>query len=128
MVHSNNKIGDGPDLWVLMADGLPGVEVASNLMKSAARYGGFRRQEACAPAPTAYHTAMYYHDLIAGVSVITLNVVAEATGINRMTLSKIANHPGSTTVSDHLDKLCRYFNCQVGDLAVYVPDEKPTKN
>ena len=60
--------------------------------------------------------------------VITLKEVAEATGINRMTLSKIANHPGSTTVSDHLDKLCRYFNCQVGDLAVYVPDEKPTKN
>ncbi|NJA89816.1 helix-turn-helix transcriptional regulator [Rhodocyclus tenuis] len=58
--------------------------------------------------------------------VITLVEVAGATGINRMTLSKIANHPGATTVSDNLDKLCKYFGCQVGDLAIYIPDDQPT--
>ena len=57
--------------------------------------------------------------------VITLVEVANATGINRMTLSKIANHPGATTVSDTLDKLCKYFGCQVGDLAIYIPDTEP---
>lgn len=57
--------------------------------------------------------------------VITLVEVANATGINRMTLSKIANHPGATTVSDNLDKLCKYFGCQVGDLAIYIPDVEP---
>jgi putative transcriptional regulator len=55
--------------------------------------------------------------------VITLKEVAAATGINRMTLSKIANHPGATTVSDNLDKLCRYFGCVISELLVYVPDE-----
>lgn len=55
--------------------------------------------------------------------VIPLTEVAKDTGINRMTLSKIANHPGATTVTDNLDKLCRYFGCGLGDLAEYVNDE-----
>jgi putative transcriptional regulator len=54
--------------------------------------------------------------------VITLKEIAAETGINRMTLSKIANHPGATTVSDNLDKLCGYFDCQISDLMVYVQD------
>lgn len=54
--------------------------------------------------------------------VITLLEVARDTGMNRMTLSKLANHPGATTVSDNLDKLCSYFDCQIGDLVVYIPD------
>jgi DNA-binding Xre family transcriptional regulator len=56
--------------------------------------------------------------------VITLKEVAAETGINRMTLSKIANHPGASTVSDNLDKLCGYFGCQVSDLMVYVQDDR----
>jgi putative transcriptional regulator len=54
--------------------------------------------------------------------VITLLEVARETNINRMTLSKLANHPGATTVSDNLDKLCCYFDCQISDLVLYVPD------
>ncbi len=54
--------------------------------------------------------------------VITITEVANATGINRMTLSKIANHPGYSTVTDNLDKLCCYFNCQLGQLAEHVAD------
>jgi putative transcriptional regulator len=41
--------------------------------------------------------------------VITMTEVAAQTGINRMTLSKIANHPGYSTVTDNLDRLCDYF-------------------
>lgn len=52
---------------------------------------------------------------------ITLLEVAEATGINRMTLSRMINHKGYSTVTDNLDKLCDYFGCSVGDLAVHIP-------
>ena len=45
--------------------------------------------------------------------------VAAQTGINRMTLSKIANHPGYSTVTDNLDRLCDYFGCRLEHL----PDE-----
>ncbi|GAB3727117.1 hypothetical protein GCM10028862_03290 [Luteimonas pelagia] len=54
--------------------------------------------------------------------VITLAEVAEATGIHRVTLSKIANNRGYHTGTEILDRLCKYFECQVGDLAIYVED------
>jgi len=57
---------------------------------------------------------------------ITLLEVASATGINRMTLSRMINQKGYSTVTDNLDKLCAYFGCAVGDLAERVentPDE-----
>lgn len=54
--------------------------------------------------------------------VITITEVAKATGINRMTLSKIANHPGYSTVTDNLDQLCNYFECGLDKLAEYVPE------
>ena len=53
---------------------------------------------------------------------VTIKDVAEATGINRMTLSKIANHKGYSTVTDNLDKLCAYFECEISDLVEYVDD------
>jgi putative transcriptional regulator len=53
---------------------------------------------------------------------ITMIEVAAATGINRMTLSRMLNQKGYSTVTDNLDRLCEYFGCQVSDLAVYVPN------
>lgn len=53
--------------------------------------------------------------------VITMTEVAAKTGINRMTLSKIANHPGYSTVTDNLDRLCNYFNCRIEQLAEHLP-------
>ena len=47
---------------------------------------------------------------------ITLKEIAAETGINRMTLSKIVNHKGYSTVTDNIDKLCSYFDCDVEDL------------
>ena len=52
---------------------------------------------------------------------VTLLEVAEATGIGRITLSRMLNR-GSTVRSDTLDKLCAYFDCSIDQLVEYVPD------
>jgi putative transcriptional regulator len=54
---------------------------------------------------------------------ITVLEVADATGISRMTLSKMINHHGANLMVEHLDKLCDYFACGLGDLAEYVKAE-----
>ncbi len=59
---------------------------------------------------------------------ITLMELAEATGINRMTLSRMINTKGYSTVTDNLDKMCAYFGCLVGDIAEYIPEENSVKS
>jgi putative transcriptional regulator len=54
---------------------------------------------------------------------VTLKDVSEATGINRMTLSRMTNQRGYSTSTDTLDKLCVYFGCDVADIAHYVAPE-----
>lgn len=54
---------------------------------------------------------------------ITIGEIAKETGINRMTLSKIINHLGHSTVTDNLDKLCTYFNCEIEQLVTHIKDE-----
>jgi len=54
---------------------------------------------------------------------ITLIEVSEATGINRMTLSKMINHKGYSTVTDNLDKLCTFFDCSIEDLVEFIPED-----
>ena len=53
---------------------------------------------------------------------IPLQEVAEATGLNRMTLSKLINQYGANVQTDVLDKLCSYFACRVEDLVEHVRD------
>ena len=55
--------------------------------------------------------------------VITIAEVAKATGINRMTLSKIANHPGCNTGTENLDRLCDFFGCKLEELAQHIPEK-----
>lgn len=55
---------------------------------------------------------------------VTLIELAEATGISRVTLSKMVNQRGYSTLTDHLDRLCRFFQCRLEELAEYVPDEE----
>jgi putative transcriptional regulator len=57
---------------------------------------------------------------------ITLTEVAEHAGIHRMTLSKIINQKGYSTVTDNLDKLCEYFQCRIEDLVEYIPNKPET--
>jgi len=54
---------------------------------------------------------------------VTLTELADATGISRVTLSKMVNQRGYGTLTDHLDRLCRFFECELKDLAEYVPEE-----
>ena len=58
--------------------------------------------------------------------VVPLTEVAEGTGIHRATLSKVLNQPGTNVGTDIIDKLCRYFRCQPGDLLMYM-DEPPVE-
>lgn len=54
--------------------------------------------------------------------VVSLTEVAEATGIHRATLSKMANQPGANIGTEMIDRLCRYFGCQPGDLLIYIDE------
>jgi len=53
---------------------------------------------------------------------VTIGEVAEATGIHRMTLSKMINQRGYNAGIDSLDKLCKFFACNIQDLAEYIED------
>lgn len=53
---------------------------------------------------------------------ITLEEIAQATGIHRTTLSKIANVKGYNTTTDNIDKLCAFFKVPVSKLLEHVPD------
>lgn len=55
---------------------------------------------------------------------VTISEVAEATGIHRMTLSKMINQRGYNTGTENLDRLCAFFHCNVEDLVEYVPSEQ----
>ena len=54
---------------------------------------------------------------------VTLTELSEATGINRVTLSKIVNHRGYSTVTDNINQLCKFFGCKVEDIMEYVEDD-----
>ena len=54
---------------------------------------------------------------------VTINEIATATGLNRMTLSKILNQKGYGTGTETVDRLCQYFACKVEDLMEHVDGE-----
>ena len=51
---------------------------------------------------------------------VTFEEISKATGINRTVLSRMANQRGYNTTTDNLDRLCEYFGCDVGDIAIHV--------
>ncbi len=55
---------------------------------------------------------------------ITYESLSAATDLSKTTLNRLAE--GKTDRVDFLtlDKLCRYFECDLGDLLTYVPDEQ----
>ena len=59
---------------------------------------------------------------------VTLVELSKATSINRVTLSKMVNQRGYSTVTENLDRLCRYFDCSLDQLAAYVRDEITSQN
>ena len=56
---------------------------------------------------------------------ITLNEVSVTTGISRTTLFRIMKNEGYSTVTDQLDKLCTFFECEINELVKFVPDSLP---
>ncbi|EAU55208.1 helix-turn-helix domain-containing protein [Mariprofundus ferrooxydans] len=54
---------------------------------------------------------------------MTLVELAEQTGISRTTLQRIANTPGHSTTTEHIDKLCKALNCNLNDLIEFSQDE-----
>lgn len=53
---------------------------------------------------------------------VTLDLIAAETGIARSTLSRMSNQRGYNTTTDNLEKLCKFFECTLDQLAEYVPD------
>lgn len=58
---------------------------------------------------------------------MTLQEIAQATGLNRMTLSKLANQHGANVQTDVVDKLCSYFRCRIEELVEHVPEADATE-
>jgi putative transcriptional regulator len=56
---------------------------------------------------------------------ITLDEVAEATGIHRTTLSRLNRPTGANVTTDNLDRLCHFLGCGLNDLVEYVPSPPP---
>lgn len=53
---------------------------------------------------------------------ITLKEIADTTGISRMTLHRMVNLPRYNACTEHLDKLCAYFSCDIASLIHWQPD------
>jgi DNA-binding Xre family transcriptional regulator len=52
---------------------------------------------------------------------VTLRELAAATGIGRVTLSKMINQRNYCTVTRHLDALCEFFDCKIEQLVEFIP-------
>jgi putative transcriptional regulator len=50
--------------------------------------------------------------------------ISSKTGISTRTLSALANNETTLYAAHTLSRLCVYYNCKVGDLLVYLPDEQ----
>ena len=55
---------------------------------------------------------------------VTVQEIAESTGITRNTLSKMLNQHGASVRTDNLDRLCAFFNCAIEQLVEFVPIPK----
>ncbi len=55
---------------------------------------------------------------------VTITELSEVTGINRVTLSKLVNQRGYSTVTENIDRICKYFNCSVSDVMEYLEEDK----
>lgn len=54
---------------------------------------------------------------------LTLTELSRRTGIFRTTLSRIGGPAPVNTTVENIEKLCAFFECQVGDVLEYLPDE-----
>ena len=53
---------------------------------------------------------------------ITYETIQSESGVNKNTIVKLANDRAAMVGMSVIDRLCAYFECQPGDLFVYVPE------
>lgn len=54
---------------------------------------------------------------------ITYKVIQDETGLSSTTIAKLLSYKGVQRIDGStLDKLCEFFDCNVGDLLIHVPD------
>jgi len=59
---------------------------------------------------------------------ITLGEIAEAIGVSRTTISKMANSRGGySTKTEYIEKLCKYFDVTLDQLMTIIPDPPDKK-
>jgi len=52
---------------------------------------------------------------------ITYSLIKEETGLSKTTLVRLGNDRANLIGTSTLDRLCSFFDCQPGDLLIYVP-------
>jgi len=55
---------------------------------------------------------------------VSLGEISEKTNIHLSTLSRIANQKASNTTIGNLEKICRFFDCEIQDLVEFVPEDQ----
>jgi putative transcriptional regulator len=56
---------------------------------------------------------------------ITYDIIRAETGLSKTTLVRLANDKAELIGKSTLDRLCAFFECQPGDLFIYVPTPEP---
>lgn len=54
--------------------------------------------------------------------------VSQKTGIHTPTINKYFHDTYQRIDKEHIEKLCKLFNCKVQDLIEYIPDEETPKD
>ena len=54
---------------------------------------------------------------------VTQADVARALGLSRQAINHWAQNTITSYPADTLDKMCKYFDCTVGDILIYEPEE-----
>ena len=55
---------------------------------------------------------------------IVYDDILSRTGISKNTLTRLANDRAGRVYISTIDRLCAYFQCQPGDIFVYLPDSQ----
>ena len=56
---------------------------------------------------------------------ITYDAIKAETGLAKSTLARLANDKAELIGKSTMDRLCAFFDCQPGDLFIYVPTPEP---
>lgn len=61
--------------------------------------------------------------LMAEHGIKTMIELSKQTGLDKNTISNWYNQKATRFSSETLDTICKFFDCQIGDLLTYLPDE-----